>query len=372
MWDTQPSFESLYEIIKSNDKESDHSLQTVYAAYINFDKADHAWDFADQKVNTPGALLTDAVMFAIGGSHLEMGDHMLTREYFPAKPLAMTDELKQRLVHYYDFMTGYQNLLRGIGSKGVFQPSVSSTTHAVNAWPPQSYHITAFAKNVNRNQVVHLLNFSNTDDLSWRDLNGTRPAPKKQTNINLTFETLRQIRKVWTATPDNCGGAPLELPFTQNGNKVTVTVPSLEYWTMVVFEAASVEDNMYVTGEDFGNYSAERMFLMTKGADGNTYNAKLTLKAGKKFKFVNGKDFSTNSSYYAEYKDFQFNDGISTANLLVSKSNVPYIDYQFTVNQDGDYYVTLNLKDMRITVNKVSAVGDYSKLSQNNKPPMAA
>lgn len=111
---------------------------------------------------------------------------------------------------------------------------------------------------------------------------------------------------------------------------------------------------------------------MTKGADGNTYNAKLTLKSGKKFKFVNGKDFSTNSSYYAEYKDFQFNDGISTANLLVSKSNVPYTDYQFTVNQDGDYYVTLNLKDMRITVNKVSAVGDYSKLSQNNKPPMAA
>ena len=372
LWEKQPNFESLFEIIKSNDKESDHSLQTVYAAYINFDKADHAWDFADQKVNTPGALLTDAVMFAIGGSHLEMGDHMLTREYFPAKPLAMTDELKQRLVHYYDFMTGYQNLLRGIGSKGVFQPSVSSTTHAVNAWPPQSYHITAFAKNVGVNQVVHLLNFSNTDDLSWRDLNGTRPAPKKQTNINFTFETIRQIRKVWTATPDNCGGAPLELPFTQNGNKVTVTVPSLEYWTMVVFEAASVEDNMYVTGEDFGNYSAERMFEMTKGADGNTYNAKLTLKAVKKFKFVNGKDFSTNSSYYAEYENYQFNDGINTANLFVSKSNVPYTDYQFTVNQDGDYYVTLNLKDMRITVNKVSAVGDYSKLSQNNKPPMAA
>ena len=371
VWGYQSSFESLFEIIKSNDKESDHNLQTVYAAYINYDKADKGGS-GDHLVNTPGALLTDAVMFAIGGSHLEMGDHMLTREYFPAKPLAMTDELKQRLVHYYDFMTGYQNLLRGIGSKGVFQPSVSSTTHAVNAWPPQSYHITAFAKNVGVNQVVHLLNFSNTDDLSWRDLNGTRPAPKKQTNINFTFETIRQIRKVWTATPDNCGGAPLELPFTQNGNKVTVTVPSLEYWTMVVFEAASVEDNMYVTGEDFGDYSAERMFEMTKGADGNTYNAKLTLKSGKKFKFVNGKDFSTNSSYYAEYKDFQFNDGISTANLLVSKSNVPYIEYQFTVNQDGDYYVTLNLKDMRITVNKVSAVGDYSKLSQNNKPPMAA
>ena len=102
---------------------------------------------------------------------------------------------------------------------------------------------------MNRNQVVHLLNFSNTNDLSWRDLYGTRPAPTKQTNINLTFETLRQIRKVWTATPDNCGGAPLELPFTQDGNKVTITVPSLEYWRMLVFEGKDVEENMYIIGD---------------------------------------------------------------------------------------------------------------------------
>lgn len=86
VWGEQPNFESLFEIIKSNDKESDHSLQTVFAAYINYDKADRAWEYADQNVNTPGALLTDAVMFAIGGSHLEMGDHMLTREYFPIAP----------------------------------------------------------------------------------------------------------------------------------------------------------------------------------------------------------------------------------------------------------------------------------------------
>lgn len=42
-------------------------------------------------------------MFALGGSHLEIGDHMLTREYFPAAPLQMDDELKQRLVHFLNF-----------------------------------------------------------------------------------------------------------------------------------------------------------------------------------------------------------------------------------------------------------------------------
>lgn len=360
VWGYQSSFESLFEIIKSNDKESDHNLQTVYAAYINYDKADKGGS-GDHLVNTPGALLTDAVMFAIGGSHLEMGDHMLTREYFPAKPLAITDELKQRLVHYYDFQTAYQNLLRGIDSRAAFTPTISSSTHAINAWPPQSYHITAFAKNVNRNQVVHLLNFSNTDDLSWRDLNGTRPAPTKQTNINLTFETLRQIRKVWTATPDNCGGAPLELPFTQDGNKVTITVPSLEYWTMLVFEGE--EENMYIIGDATqAEWDLAKAQPMIKSTDGKTFGMTVHLEANQPFKFVNGTDWNTNYSYYAEYKDYQFNSGINSANLLVSKSvGTTYSDYKFTVSETGDYYVTLDLNNMRIYVNKAAAT-TYDKL----------
>ena len=360
VWGGQASFSDLFQIIKDNDRESDHSLQTVFAAYINYDKADKGGS-GDHLVNTPGALLTDAVMFAIGGSHLEMGDHMLTREYFPAKPLAITDELKQRLVHYYDFQTAYQNLLRGIDSRAAFTPTISSSTHAINAWPPQSYHITAFAKNVNRNQVVHLLNFSNTDDLSWRDLNGTRPAPTKQTNINLTFETLRHIRKVWTATPDNCGGAPLELPFTQDGNKVTITVPSLEYWTMLVFEGE--EENMYIIGDATqAKWDLAKAQPMIKSTDGKTFGMTVHLEANQPFKFVNGTDWKTNYSYYAEYKDYQFNSGINSANLLVSKSEgTTYSDYKFTVSETGDYYVTLDLNNMRIYVNKAAAT-TYDKL----------
>ena len=358
VWDDHASFSDLFQIIKDNDKESDHNLQTVYAAYINYNKADNGGS-GDRLVNTPGALLTDAVMFAIGGSHLEMGDHMLTREYFPAKPLAMTDELKKRLIHYYDFQTAYQNLLRGIDSRAAFTPTISSSKHAINAWPPQSYHITAFAKNVNRNQVVHLLNFSNTDDLSWRDLNGTRPAPQKQTNINLTFETLRHITKVWTATPDKNGGVPMELPFTQDGNNVSVTVPSLEYWTMLVFEGE--EENMYIIGDATqAKWDLANAQPMIKSTDGKTFGMTVHLEANQPFKFVNGKDYDTNYSYYAEYPNYQFNSGINSGNLLVSKTTGTYSDDQFTVSETGDYYITLDLNNMRIYVNK--AAGTYDNL----------
>lgn len=361
VWGGQASFSDLFQIIKDNDRESDHSLQTVFAAYINYNKADHAWDYNDKNVNTPGALLTDAVMFAIGGSHLEMGDHMLTREYFPAKPLAMTDELKQHLIHYYDFQTAYQNLLRGIDSKAAFTPTISSSTHAINAWPPLAHRITAFAKKVDNMIAVHLLNFLNTDDLSWRDLEGTRPAPEKQTNVQITYTTSRHITKVWTATPDMNGGVPMELSFTQTGNDVSVTVPSLEYWTMLVFEGTDEEENMYIIGDATqAEWDLAKAQPMIKSADGKTFGMTVHLEAGKQFKFVNGKDYNTNYSYYAEYKNFEFKSGYNSANLLVSKSTVAYSDYKFTVSETGDYYITLDLNNMRIYVNKAAKL--YDKL----------
>ena len=363
LWEKQPNFESLFQIIQDNDRESEHNLQTVFAAYVNYNKADHAWDYADQNVNTPGALLTDAVMFAIGGSHIEMGDHMLTREYFPAKPLAMTDELKKKLVHYYDFQTAYQNILRGIDSKAAFTPTISSSTHAINAWPPQGYKITAFAKKVDNMIAVHLLNFSNTDDLSWRDLEGTRPAPVTQTNVQITYTTSRHITNVWTATPDKNGGVPMKLPFTQDGNNVSVTVPSLEYWTMLVFEGTKEEENMYIIGEATqAEWDLAKAQPMIKSTDGKTFGMKVHLEAGegKEFKFVNGKDWSTNFSYCAEYEKYQFNSGINSGNLRFRKNTSSDPDFKFTVQETGDYYITLDLNNMKIYVNKAAAT--YDKL----------
>ncbi len=361
VWGEQASFSDLFQIIQDNDRESEHDLQTVFAAYINYDKAGNYWKYPDKNVNTPGALLTDAVMFAIGGSHLEMGDHMLTREYFPSKELAMTDDLKQRLIHYYDFQTAYQNLLRGIDSKAAFTPTISSSTHAINAWPPQGRKITAFAKKVDNMIAVHLLNFSNTDDLSWRDLEGTRPAPVTQENVQITYTTSRHITKVWTATPDKNGGVPMELSFTPTGNGVSVTVPSLEYWTMLVFEGTDEEENMYIIGDATqAKWELAKAQPMIKSTDGKTFGMTVHLEANQPFKFVNGTDWDTNYSYYAEYKDYQFNSGINSGNLLVSRSKSTYPDYKFTVKETGDYHITLDLNNMKIYVNK--AAGTYDNL----------
>jgi len=238
----EDQFANLYAIIRDNDRFSDHNLRTVFAAYLNYDKADNGGS-GDKMMNTPGVLLTDAVMFALGGSHLELGDHMLSREYFPAAPLAMGDELKTAMIHYYDFMTAYQNWLREKSSKFDFTANTTTSQAGIQitAWPPKADAVVTFAKRVGTADVIHFLNFRGTDDLSWRDLNGTRQTPPLTQNLPVTIDMATKIRKLWVASPDIDGGAPRELPFKQADGKVTFTLPSLLYWTMVVMESTSTE-----------------------------------------------------------------------------------------------------------------------------------
>ena len=145
MWDGESQFSDLYDVIRDNDLYGRHRLNTVFAAYMNYGKE-------QGEFNTPGVLLTDAVMFALGGSHLELGDHMLCREYFPNNSLVMSQKLRNAIVRYYDFMTAYQNLLRGGGT--VTEADITSGGDVeVAAWPPALGRVTSFARQVGERKV---------------------------------------------------------------------------------------------------------------------------------------------------------------------------------------------------------------------------
>lgn len=366
---SEDAFANLYEIIKNNDRFSDHTLRTVFAAYMNYDKADRG-DLPDNEkfMNTPGVLLTDAVMFALGGSHLELGDHMLSREYFPAAPLAMTDELKTAMIRYYDFITAYQNLLRDASSKFAFPVTACTTASGVDicAWPPQLDHVVTFAKTVGTSKVIHFLNFKGiNDNLSWRDVNGTRPKPTTLSSLPMSVDMPQTVKRVWVATPDAHGGAPQELSFVQEDGKVTFTLPSLEYWSMVVFELGKVEDRLLIVGDATeSGWDTGKATRMDANEDGSAYTTTVRLEAGsnddgtlKAFKFINGTDYGTCTHYNAEYENFNFNEqyNINTANIIAN-TNAAYDnganDYKFTVAETGNYHITVNLNTMRIQVDK--------------------
>ena len=236
------------------------TLRTVLAAYMNY-----ASD--NRNFNTPGIVMADAVMFALGGSHLELGgDHMLCREYFPYAGMKWHSQLEDWMTRYYDFLTAYENLLRDPWKE---KTSVKATCSdvTINQWEPVANQVTLLAREVNGRQVVHLLNFTQEEGatslsplgeveganylLCWHDNQATRPWPQRFEDLSVRLTGLSgmgKVRRVWIATPDYCGGAMQEISdyrYTSSTGTLTLTVPSLLFWTMIVIEpeTATTKDN---------------------------------------------------------------------------------------------------------------------------------
>ena len=222
-------YQDLVQVIKENYEYSGGQLNTVLAAYMNYNSQ-------DGNFNTPSVLMADAVIFAFGGAHLELGEHMLSSEYFPNTKLSMTSELSERLKEYYDFQVAYQNLLRDGGAFNMPSVSTISEDVIVNNWPPVFSQTAAIGKKFSDKQVVHLLNFDGVSTLQWRDNSKIQTAPNVKEGFEMEIETAQAPSKVWFASPDIDGGASHELEFTQIGNKISIEVPYLEYWSMIVLE----------------------------------------------------------------------------------------------------------------------------------------
>jgi dextranase len=198
---------------------------------MNYDKANATGYF-----NTPSVLMTNAVIFAFGGDHLELGEHMLCKEYFPNDNLAMRDDLKKSLVTYYDFLVAYQNLLREGGTFNTVELTSTDTKMSIVPWPATQGSVGVFGKKFDNSQVIHFINFTNSTTQLWRDNTGIQVMPVVIKDAKLMLTTDKIVQRIWIATPDFVGGASRSLNFTQQGNKVSFILPELRYWDMIVIE----------------------------------------------------------------------------------------------------------------------------------------
>lgn len=231
VWSPNENFSDLAAIIQNNDAQTNGAKRTVLAAYMDYNLANNPGYF-----NTPGVVMADAVIFAFGGAHIELGEHMLGKEYFPNANLVMPVDLKAAMVNYYDFMTGYENLLRDGGAINNPDMTAADSKTRLNNWPPQTGQVSVIGRDLGDKQVIHFINFSNANSLQWRDADGTQVKPVTINAPAFSFATTKTVKNVWFASPDLDNGASRSLAFTQSGGKVTFTVPSLQYWDMVVVE----------------------------------------------------------------------------------------------------------------------------------------
>ena len=198
---------------------------------MNYDLAENQGYF-----NTTGVLLTNAVIFAFGGAHLELGEHMLGKEYFPNNNLKMKSELKTAMVHYYDFLVAYQNILRDGGEFNAVEIQSAENKYPISQWPAQTGNIVSVGKKVGNRQVVHLLNFKDANTNEWRDNNGTQSRPALMENIPVSINISEKVSNIWFASPDAIGGTSVSLNFTQQNGEVILTLPQLKYWSTIVLE----------------------------------------------------------------------------------------------------------------------------------------
>ncbi len=231
VWAPNDGYSDLAKIIQDNNRFSNNTKQTVLTAYMDYNLAENPGYF-----NTPGVLLTNAVIFSFGGAHLELGEHMLGKEYFPNDNLKMHDDLKDAMIRYYDFLTAYENILRDGGTFN--NPIISSTDGKIklNNWPPESGAVSVVGKEIGQKQIIHLINFSSAASFDWRDADGKQPAPQTITAPEINFQSAKKVKKIWFASPDVDYGASRNIDFNQSESTVNFTLPSLQYWDMIVVE----------------------------------------------------------------------------------------------------------------------------------------
>lgn len=271
MWGDDDYLWNYRKIIQDNRRNNGkNTFNTVFAAYL------HCRNGNGGQFHTSSALFGNATIFALGGSRIELsGDHMLFTEYFPDDARKMSDKLQKSIIHYYDFLVAYENYLRD----GNAETSVNMTMDGVNvaAWDlsnpnpsvadaadqtigPKPYCVNTYSTKKGNVTAIQLLNYSNVsrDNFNVRDLKETMPEPNVLINKKIVLDDATSVSRIWVASPDCFGGAPQEVVFKQNNGQVIFTLPSLEYWTMVVVEhgnkvdsSASEVRNYVLRGESF-------------------------------------------------------------------------------------------------------------------------
>lgn len=229
VWTPNDKYSDLVNILSNNSQYGNYPHATVLAAYVN-----RGLSTSSNYFNTSSVLFTDAVIFAAGGSHIELGEHMLGNEYFPNSNLKMRPALSTALPKYYDFLTAYENILRdslsGI-SIAVIGDSIPTVT-----WPPRAGYVWLFPRVKKNLFILHAINFTLATTMNWRDDTGTQSEPSKMQNIRLFIPLTKQIKNAWYASPDNASLAPQAVQYTQDNSGITVTLPSLKYWSTLVLE----------------------------------------------------------------------------------------------------------------------------------------
>lgn len=227
VWPPHIWYQDLHRLIVEAQELGD-GKPVVLAAYIDPDFEHNAH-------------LLNAVIFASGGGHIELGEDqgMLADPYFPEYK-RMSPELAEDMTRYYDFAVRYQDV---IGPRtrdaGEWRPDQLilegvSTDHRLQknkVWP-----IVREGENF---LALNLINLLEVNTPEWTKEVEQAPRTLGPTVVRI-YEPNLEVDRVWFASPDGADLSPRSLEYTvfedQEGRGIRIEIPSLAYWDLFVLE----------------------------------------------------------------------------------------------------------------------------------------
>ena len=215
---------------------------------------------AGKPLQADATLLVDATVAAAGGYHMSIAAlananaalNVLQSAYYPTQYLSVAKDTIRKLYNYQQFITAYENLLRGEGVTNSTQ-SVSTKNAAGEILSKDALGVTGdqvwtFAKSGKGFSTVQMINMMGIN-AGWHNEEGyaDNKTPDAQENLtvrlSLAGKTAQEAAKiadqVYVTSPDDWATSSMKkaqasLEADENGQPVLViSVPKLTLWNML-------------------------------------------------------------------------------------------------------------------------------------------
>ena len=215
---------------------------------------------AGKPLQADATLLVDATVAAAGGYHMSIAAlananaalNVLQSAYYPTQYLSVAKDTIRKLYNYQQFITAYENLLRGEGVTNSTQ-SVSTKNAAGEILSKDALGVTGdqvwtFAKSGKGFSTVQMINMMGIN-AGWHNEEGyaDNKTPDAQENLTVRLslagktaqEAAKIANQVYVTSPDdwatsNMKKAQASLETDENGQPVLViSVPKLTLWNML-------------------------------------------------------------------------------------------------------------------------------------------
>ena len=215
---------------------------------------------AGKPLQADATLLVDATVAAAGGYHMSIAAlananaalNVLQSAYYPTQYLSVAKDTIRKLYNYQQFITAYENLLRGEGVTNSTQ-SVSTKNAAGEILSKDALGVTGdqvwtFAKSGKGFSTVQMINMMGIN-AGWHNEEGyaDNKTPDAQENLtvrlSLAGKTAQEAAKiadqVYVTSPDDWATSSMKkvqasLETDENGQPVLIiSVPKLTLWNML-------------------------------------------------------------------------------------------------------------------------------------------